>query len=129
MFLDRQESFGIKTKTGQAKVIGTVLCVGGAMLLSFYHGHTIADSTSGIRWNYAEKMTDKRSTYKSHSILGPFLLFCSACSCALWFIIQVSETVPFFFPFTIIFYISLMGGQTHIKESLRVHFNLLTLVS
>ncbi|KAK3415988.1 hypothetical protein EUGRSUZ_H01303 [Eucalyptus grandis] len=106
----KQESFGIKTKTGQAKVIGTVLCVGGAMLLSFYHGHTIADSSSGIRWNYAEKMTDKRSTYKSHSILGPFLLFCSACSCALWFIIQAKLSPKFPAPYTATMLMCLMAS-------------------
>ncbi|KAF7851095.1 hypothetical protein BT93_L4556 [Corymbia citriodora subsp. variegata] len=98
--LFKQESFNIKTKAGRAKVIGTFLCVGGAMLLSFYHGHIIAGSNSGIHWNYAEKMTNKRSTYKSHSILGPFLLFCSVCSAALWFIIQAKLSVKFPAPYT-----------------------------
>ncbi|KAI6695427.1 hypothetical protein NL676_023137 [Syzygium grande] len=96
----KQESFSIKTKAGRAKVVGTLLCVGGAMLLSFYHGHTIAGSNSGINWNYAEKMTDKRSTHKSHSILGPCLLFCSASSWALWFIIQAKLSPTFPAPYT-----------------------------
>ncbi|CAL5437215.1 unnamed protein product [Camellia sinensis] len=35
------ESVGIKRKAGQAKIFGTVVCVGGAMLLSLYHGRTV----------------------------------------------------------------------------------------
>ncbi|XP_030529636.1 WAT1-related protein At1g09380-like [Rhodamnia argentea] len=95
-----QESFGIKTKAGRAKVIGTLLCVGGAMLLSFYHGHTIAGSNSGIHWKYAEEMTNKRSIHKSHSFLGPCLLFCSTSSWALWFIIQAKLSPKFPAPYT-----------------------------
>ncbi|KAI3407367.1 WAT1-related protein [Psidium guajava] len=95
-----QESFGIKTKAGQAKVIGTLLCVGGAMLLSFYHGHAIAGSNSGIHWKYAEEMTNKRSIHKSHSFLGPCLLFCSTSSWALWFIIQAKLSPKFPAPYT-----------------------------
>lgn len=48
IILDGAESLDIKTKMGQTKVIGTLLCVGGAMLLSFFHGHTIAGSSTHI---------------------------------------------------------------------------------
>ncbi|XP_030529634.2 WAT1-related protein At1g09380-like [Rhodamnia argentea] len=96
----KQELFEMKTKAGRAKMTGTLLCVGGAMLLSFYHGHTIAESNSGIHWSYADKMTDKRSTHKSHSILGPCLLFGSTSSWALWLIIQVKLSRKFPAPYT-----------------------------
>ncbi|VFQ81803.1 unnamed protein product [Cuscuta campestris] len=36
--LERVEELGLKTAAGRAKVLGTILCIGGAMLLTFYHG-------------------------------------------------------------------------------------------
>ncbi|KAF7847479.1 hypothetical protein BT93_L2915 [Corymbia citriodora subsp. variegata] len=84
----RQESLGIKSKAGQAKVIGTLVCVGGAMLISFYHGPYIGIGNSRIHWTYADKMTDKYPANKSNFLLGPFLLFSSNAAWALWFIIQ-----------------------------------------
>ena len=83
---------GIKTKPGQAKVIGTIICVGGALLLSFYHGHTIGISVPSMHWTYAENMEKNSSTSSSHgnAIIGPLLLIASSLSWSVWFIIQVS---------------------------------------
>ncbi|KAK0591876.1 hypothetical protein LWI29_009595 [Acer saccharum] len=53
----RQESVGIKKRSEQAKLIGTIVCVGGAMLLSFYNGPTIGIPDSSIHWDYAQKMS------------------------------------------------------------------------
>ncbi|KAF7850306.1 hypothetical protein BT93_L5635 [Corymbia citriodora subsp. variegata] len=95
----RQESLGIKSKAGQAKVIGTLVCVGGAMLLSFYHGRKIGIGNSAIHWKYAEKMTDKHPTEKSN-FLGPFFIFASTAAWALWFIIQAKLSIKFPAPYT-----------------------------
>ncbi|XP_057845423.2 WAT1-related protein At5g07050 [Cryptomeria japonica] len=38
----RYEKVDIRTKRGQAKIIGTVICVGGAMIMTLYKGSTIA---------------------------------------------------------------------------------------
>lgn len=91
----RQEYVGIMTKPGQAKVMGTILCVGGALLLSFYHGHTINIVKSSIHWTYAENMETKRSgsSGQGNFILGPFFLISSSLSWAMWFILQVSSTL------------------------------------
>ncbi|XP_057862298.2 WAT1-related protein At1g21890 [Cryptomeria japonica] len=37
----RYEKVDIRTKRGQAKIIGTVICVGGAMIMTLYKGSTI----------------------------------------------------------------------------------------
>lgn len=90
----RQENLGIKKKSGIAKVVGTVLCVGGAILLSFYHGQVIGIPESKIHWSYAERIEgagDNSSAAQSNNVLlGPILLILSALIWSLWFIIQVS---------------------------------------
>lgn len=88
----RQENLGIRKKSGIAKVVGTMLCVGGAILLSFYHGQVIGIGQSSIHWGYAEKLQSggDNSGSSSTSLLGPVLLILSALVWSLWFIIQVS---------------------------------------
>lgn len=86
----RQEYVGIKTKPGQAKVFGTIMCVGGAMVLSFYHGKTFGIPNSSIHWKYAEKMSEENSGNKSNLILGSIAIIASSISWAAWVIIQVS---------------------------------------
>ncbi|XVF31502.1 hypothetical protein REPUB_Repub16aG0151400 [Reevesia pubescens] len=98
--LCRQETVGIKKASGQAKVLGTLVCVGGAMLLSFYHGHIIGIGESSIHWKYAEEMTSKSSSNGSNFFLGPFLVMASAVSWALWFIIQGQTSKNFPAPYT-----------------------------
>ncbi|KAG2695855.1 hypothetical protein I3760_07G032000 [Carya illinoinensis] len=100
--LFRQEYVGIMTKPGQAKVMGTILCVGGALLLSFYHGHTINIVKSSIHWTYAENMETKRSgsSGQGNFILGPFFLISSSLSWAMWFILQARMSERFPAPFT-----------------------------
>uniref|UniRef100_A0A5B7AP01 WAT1-related protein n=1 Tax=Davidia involucrata TaxID=16924 RepID=A0A5B7AP01_DAVIN len=92
----RLESVGIKSKAGQSKVLGTILCVGGAMLLSFYHGQSINIGESSIHWKYAENTGKGHSSNDTNFILGPFLLIASPISWAVWFIIQakMSESYP-----------------------------------
>ncbi|KAK3415990.1 WAT1-related protein At1g09380-like [Eucalyptus grandis] len=106
----RQESFGIKSKAGQAKVIGTLVCVGGAMLLSFYHGPYIGIGDSRIHWTYANKMTDKHPTNKGNFLLGPFLLLSISAAWALWFIIQAKLSRKFPAPYTTTTLMSLMAS-------------------
>ncbi|CAI0382074.1 unnamed protein product [Linum tenue] len=97
--LFRQESVGIKRISGQAKVMGTICCVGGAMVLSFYHGHIIKIPESGIHVidsaaGGAGASSSAAST--AMSFLGPLLIIGSALSWALWFVLQarVSESFP-----------------------------------
>lgn len=88
--MDRQENLGIKQRSGLAKVFGTVLCVSGALLLSFYHGKTIGLGQSSIHWRYAEKMEGTTTSGSGNMFVGPLLLIASTLVWALWFVIQVS---------------------------------------
>ncbi|XP_022931667.1 WAT1-related protein At1g09380-like [Cucurbita moschata] len=99
--LFRQESVGIKTTPGAAKVIGTVVCVGGAMLLSFYHGQTINLGESGIHWKYAEMMRGGSSSSQGGSaIWGSLYLIISSVAWAAWFVIQARVNSQFPAPYT-----------------------------
>ncbi|KAG6645867.1 WAT1-related protein At1g09380-like [Carya illinoinensis] len=99
----RQEYVGIKTRPGQAKVLGTILCVGGALFLSFYHGNAIDIGESSIHWRYGENMEKKSSSTsigQGNFILGPFLLISSSLSWAMWFIVQARMGERFPAPYT-----------------------------
>ncbi|KAJ8752315.1 hypothetical protein K2173_003951 [Erythroxylum novogranatense] len=108
--LFRQELLGLKKISGQAKVIGTIICVGGAMLLSFYHGHMIKIGESGIHWKYADKMVNNSSNTKPNSLLGPVLILASAASWAIWFIIQAKVSEKFPAPYTSTLLLCFMGS-------------------
>lgn len=85
---------GLGSKAGQAKMLGTILCVGGAMLLSFYHGSIVPIDQPNIHWKYAQDMTQNKSTTTHENfILGPFLLIISAVSWGIWSILQVTNFI------------------------------------
>ncbi|XP_059650182.1 WAT1-related protein At1g09380 [Cornus florida] len=96
----RLESVGIKTRAGQAKVLGTIMCVGGAMFLSFYNGHSVPIGESSIHWKYADNMGEGNSSNNGNFILGPFLLIASSVTWAIWFIIQAKMSENYAAPYT-----------------------------
>ncbi|KAK6159786.1 hypothetical protein DH2020_003167 [Rehmannia glutinosa] len=99
-FMERLEKFGVKSKAGQAKIVGTIICVGGAILLSFYHGSIVNIGPSSIHWKYAEKTGTKNSVNHVNLIFGPFLLILSAVSWAIWLIIQTRVSQKYGSPYS-----------------------------
>ncbi|KAM1160154.1 hypothetical protein ACFX15_032588 [Malus domestica] len=92
----RQESAKLKSKAGISKVMGTIVCVSGAMLISFYHRHIIGLGESKIHWTYAQRTGEANSSTKSSSFIGPLFVILSTLGWAFWFIIQarVGESFP-----------------------------------
>ncbi|XP_028791422.1 WAT1-related protein At1g09380-like [Neltuma alba] len=86
--LSGRECVRIKTKAGQAMVLGTVVGVGEALFLSFYHGKAINLGRS--HWEYAEKAGRASSMSETNSLFGPLLVIGSALIWALWFVIQAN---------------------------------------
>ncbi|KAH6820064.1 nodulin MtN21 /EamA-like transporter family protein [Perilla frutescens var. hirtella] len=95
------EKLGVKSKAGQAKIVGTILCVGGALFLSFYEGSVVNIGQSSIHWKYAEK-TGTKNSINAHGnlLLGPFLLILSAVSWAVWLIIQTRVSQQYSAPYS-----------------------------
>ncbi|GER44987.1 nodulin MtN21 /EamA-like transporter family protein [Striga asiatica] len=94
------EKLGLKSKAGQAKVLGTLVCVGGAILVSFYHGQIVNIGQSGIHWKYAETTSSASPTAHLNFILGPFLLLVSAISWAAWLIVQTRISQKYGSPYS-----------------------------
>ncbi|XP_026378501.1 WAT1-related protein At4g01440-like [Papaver somniferum] len=69
--LFRMETIGIHRLSGQAKVIGTIVCVGGAAMMSFYTGSIINIGRSTLHWRYAEKLISQNTSASSSTITGP----------------------------------------------------------
>ncbi|KAK2664067.1 hypothetical protein Ddye_002641 [Dipteronia dyeriana] len=93
------EKLGIQTAAGKAKVIGTLMGVGGAMLLTFYKGAEINISSTHIDLLHHDH---PHSGYKALSnastkhLLGLLLALGSCFSYAFWLIVQtkMSERYP-----------------------------------
>ncbi|KAL1535013.1 WAT1-related protein [Salvia divinorum] len=92
------EKIGVKSKAGQAKIVGTTLCVGGALFLSIYSGPVVNIGQSIIHWRYAEK-TGSTNTHLN-LVLGPCNLILSAVSWAIYLIIQTKVSEKYNAPFS-----------------------------
>lgn len=76
----------IRNWAGRSKVLGTVICVGGALLLTLYKGnpltksHEVADTDS----NKTMALTKKTENFT----LGSMILLLSCVLWSLWFLMQ-----------------------------------------
>ncbi|CAH9133880.1 unnamed protein product [Cuscuta epithymum] len=101
--LFRLERVGLRTKAGKAKILGTLICIGGAMLLSFYRGGVVIGQSS-IYWKYAKNTVDKNSSNhpSSHAdlLLGPFMVLLSVCFYTAFLITQTRLGKEYGAPYT-----------------------------
>ncbi|CAL9184427.1 unnamed protein product [Musa hybrid cultivar] len=96
----RLERLGIRTNYGRAKVLGTLLGLGGAMLLTFYKGAGIELWSTNI--NLSEQQDHGGHhlavphSESGNRVMGSFLAVASCLCYALWLIIQakLAEAYP-----------------------------------
>ncbi|CAI8617843.1 unnamed protein product [Vicia faba] len=86
------EKFNLKVVEGNAKVIGTLLGISGAMLMIFFKGVEIHIWSSNINLlhphhNQNEQMASQHSDFLK-KLLGVSFALATACSFSLWYIIQ-----------------------------------------
>ncbi|XP_020250215.1 WAT1-related protein At5g64700-like isoform X1 [Asparagus officinalis] len=82
----RIEKLGLDSKGGRVKVIGTVLCVGGAMIVSLYKGKVLHIWPSHM---IIHQESAEESAQVHNMLRGTLLLLGSCTSYACWFIFQV----------------------------------------
>ncbi|KAA8536507.1 hypothetical protein F0562_028985 [Nyssa sinensis] len=86
------ERLGLGTMAGKAKVVGTLMGIGGAMLLTFYKGEEIHiwSTHLDLLHQHGQGGHVKASQHpeSGNRALGAFLVVCSCFSCAVWLIIQ-----------------------------------------
>ncbi|CAI9786221.1 unnamed protein product [Fraxinus pennsylvanica] len=102
----RLEKLGWHTKAGKAKVFGTLLGIGGAMLLTFYKGPDINIWKTHINLLLTTtshpKTVQTQSSQGGHFLLGSLLSLASCVCYSLWLIIQAkaAERYPCPYSFT-----------------------------
>ncbi|KAM0926495.1 hypothetical protein ACQ4PT_003549 [Festuca glaucescens] len=98
---------------GRAKMAGTVLCVVGSMVMTFYTGPVIRTMDSPISWLYVQRTMATEAAADAGgqaAILGAVLVIASTGTLAVWFIIQKKMSKSFASPFTSTALIALMAS-------------------
>lgn len=88
------ERVGLKTMAGKAKVVGTVLCIGGAMLLTFLKGCEVNIWSTHFDLLRKDRQQDGHVAAAQHksinNILGPLLALACCLSSSISLIVQVN---------------------------------------
>nr|GMD16680.1 WAT1-related protein At3g30340-like [Ipomoea batatas] len=79
--LFRQERINMKCKSGKAKVLGTLICLIGTIVLALYKGKTLTNN------NASSQGVEAHHNTKSW-VIGSLFLFAGSLAWSSWFIIQ-----------------------------------------
>ncbi|KAM3269678.1 hypothetical protein P3S67_030560 [Capsicum chacoense] len=87
--LIRQEIVNINCKSGRAKILGTLVCLGGALVLALYKGMPLI--------NPSKSSTNEINHNKRSWLLGPIFLFAGSFVWSAWFLLQarISKDYPY----------------------------------
>lgn len=91
------EKIGIRSLYGQAKVLGTLICVGGSTLMTLYKGSPITLWSSLFHLKQGEGNANHNgSNYHENLIKGSLFIFAGCISTSAWLIIQdkISKGYP-----------------------------------
>ncbi|XP_057990634.1 WAT1-related protein At1g25270-like [Hevea brasiliensis] len=108
------EKVGLKTPAGKAKLVGTVMGIGGAMLFTFYKGSEI---------NIWRTQIDLLKHYHSshgHPALGCLLAMGTCFSNASWLIIQAKMSERYPYPYSSTMLMSFMASIQAVVFALSV---------
>lgn len=104
------------TGAGQAKLVGTAVCVGGSMLIPFYKGPVLRVWASPIHWRFAEHASPPAAAAAAGAhtgpaaVLGDVLVIASCVAWAVWFILHTKISEGFSAPYTSTAIMCLMAG-------------------
>lgn len=113
----KMESVRPGTPAGQAKLVGTAVCVGGSMLIPFYKGPVLRVWASPIHWRFAEHASPPAAAAAAAgahtgpaAVLGDVLVIASCVAWAVWFILHTKISEGFSAPYTSTAIMCLMAG-------------------
>ncbi|KAI3501526.1 hypothetical protein L1887_29397 [Cichorium endivia] len=100
------ESVNIKSNAGRAKVIGTIVCLGGGMLLTLYKGMPLFNhhshlqlqaTTDSIHAQSISRLSSFLATRKARWASGSFALVAGTVLWSSWFLVQsnIGKRYPF----------------------------------
>jgi hypothetical protein len=103
------------TPAGQAKLVGTAVCVGGSMIIPFYKGPVLRLWASPIHWSFAEHTSSASAPAAaagghSGAVAGDVLIIGSCVAWAVWFILQSRMAEGFSAPYTSTAIMCVMAG-------------------
>nr|KJB22377.1 hypothetical protein B456_004G044500 [Gossypium raimondii] len=78
------EKVNMGNKAGKAKVVGTLVCISGAMVLTLYKGRTLVGSSNSSDNNTTVVATKKKDRWG----IGPIFPMASAVCFSSWFLLQ-----------------------------------------
>uniref|UniRef100_A0A2N9EFW5 WAT1-related protein n=1 Tax=Fagus sylvatica TaxID=28930 RepID=A0A2N9EFW5_FAGSY len=108
--LFRLEKLNLGTIAGKAKMLGTLIGIGGAMLLTFYKGAEIDIWSTHVNLlHHNGHLASSQPSDSSNHLLGSIFAIGSCVSFALWLVIQakMSERYPSYYSSTAL--MSIMG--------------------
>ncbi|KAG8364095.1 hypothetical protein BUALT_Bualt19G0091000 [Buddleja alternifolia] len=112
--LFRMEGLYLNTNAGKAKVMGTFLCIGGAMLLTFYKGFEVKIWSTHFDLMHKNKQPSGHvaATHNnpSNHILGPLLALACCFSASFSLIVQTKMSEIYPCPYSSTALISVMGS-------------------
>ncbi|KAJ0943004.1 putative EamA domain-containing protein [Helianthus annuus] len=103
------ERLGWKTTSGSAKIMGTALGVGGAMLLTFYKGVDIHLWKTNVNLLNGHHHSS-HFQYSSNRVMGSLLAIGSCISYSIWLIIQTNMVKTYPCPYSVTALTSTMGA-------------------
>ncbi|XP_037456357.1 WAT1-related protein At1g09380-like [Triticum dicoccoides] len=108
------ETLRLKTRAGQAKVAGTVVCLGGSMVMLLCKGPLLRIWASPLHWRYAEEIAaaaaSKATGSRSAVSVGDVLIILSCVAWAGWLVQQNETSQRFAAPYTSTIIMSLIVG-------------------
>lgn len=100
----RMERVNIKKLRSQAKIVGTIVCVGGAMLMTLYKGPIVK-----MVWSTHHPSPEKSSTDHRHWILGSLAIIVATLAWSGVFILQAAVMKQYSAELSLVTLICLLG--------------------
>ncbi|KVI01798.1 hypothetical protein Ccrd_019919, partial [Cynara cardunculus var. scolymus] len=106
----RMERLGWKTTPGAAKIMGTVIGVGGAMLLTLYKGADLHLWETNVDLLHGQHHETGGQNSSNNMVLGSLLAIGSCISYSIWLIIQTNMVEKYPCPYSVTALTSTMGA-------------------